>query len=103
MHHIIAPIDSNADRAAPWSCDIDCQKVCVELDVKDPSGRLYTITIEVQENKLVLQCFDPVHDLPMRVRLSADGTIETDDERFGEQIIHHDRFQNLAPDAGRGD
>ncbi|MER8983960.1 hypothetical protein NKK48_01510 [Mesorhizobium sp. C386A] len=65
----------------------------------DPDGNVFSVTLEVNEGKLVLQCNDPVHDVPLRVRMSSNGMIETDDERFGEQIVHHAEFQTPLKSA----
>lgn len=93
MQHVIKSLDEST---TDWRLDIDLQQRCIHVDAIDPDGKIYSITIEVVDDKLVLQCSDPIHDEPLRVRLSAIGTIETDDERGGDQIIHHPQWTGPA-------
>lgn len=97
MKHIIQPIGDISDNPPKWHCDLDFQALCIQVDVTDPNGNAFGVTIEAQGGKLVLQCFDPTHDEPLRVQISAAGTIETDDERNGDQIIHHPTWTGQAP------
>ncbi|RWX72556.1 hypothetical protein [Mesorhizobium sp. M2A.F.Ca.ET.039.01.1.1] len=61
----------------------------LRIDAKSPDGKDFVVEVEVSKGRLQVHCFDPEHDVPLRVLISPAGLIETDDERDGDQIIHH--------------
>ena len=97
MQHIVKPLDDLTGERPGWRFAIDPQQRHVDVDVTDPNGAVFSVTIEVSDNKLVVHCFDPAHDEPLRVRISASGLIETDEARFGDQVVHHSEYQGGPP------
>ncbi|MER8630505.1 hypothetical protein NKH55_12145 [Mesorhizobium opportunistum] len=71
-----------------WDVRLVLEQRHIRVEAKSPAGGTYEVWIEALDGELIILCQDPTHDEPLRVRISENGSIVTDDERLGEQITH---------------